>query len=312
MSLRRWWIRMMWGLSCGILAGCVGTVGGGVSSAQNAFTRLGSTLTIDRLVTTAGTSSLGGHSTSSDYFGRALIKNGSSLYAMTFRFTLNKQNDLAAYFSNFQILRLVLLGGFANAVPLVTTPVTVTVPSGHNAANNNLVLADAALRAATFDLQLTGSAYLTRITSAGIVVADDFRTMAGGDDGAFFFIAQKASSIPSAANEDLVAPFTLVDFSVGAQGGLRFEDLWNFSSVGAGGGGEEAFRMTTPAGARREGEFRLVDSASGIFVFGFDATVGDGAPTASQGVEGCLLLSPDRELLLAYDLTGATYWAGSR
>lgn len=294
-----------------LLPGCGGVGAGAVSKTMNAFTRAGAPLTIDRLVADAG--ALGAASTQQTYYGRALVRNGGDLYGLTFRFTLNKQSNIAAYFSNFQILRLVRLNGFLNAIPLVTSATTISVPSGHNAATNNLVLVDAALRTAKFDLNFGVNLYLPNIASAGFVTADDFRTIAGGNAGSFFFIAQKATSIPRAANQDLALPFTLVDFGVNASGALNFRELWSFSSIGgAGGGGYEPFRMTTPGGGRQEGEFQLVDSESGFFVFGFDATPGDGTPTASHGLEGALLLSPDRQLLLAHDLTHAAYWAGSR
>ncbi len=298
-------------LSCAIsltLAGCGSVGAGGASKMMNAFTRIGTPLTIDALVAGAGT-----FSTQQTYYGRALVKNGADLYGMTFRFTLNKESNLSAYFSNFQVLRLVLLNGFMNALPLISSPTTISVPSGHNPATNHLALVDAAVRTAKFDLNFGANTYLRNIASAGIVVADDFRTIAGGNNGSFFFIAQKATSIPRAASTDLAQPFTLIEFGVNASGTLNFRDLWSFSSINGGGGtGYEPFRMTTPEGSRQEGEFQLVDSESGIFVLGFDATPGDGTPTASHGLEGIFLLSPDRQLILAYNLTNAAYWAGSR
>lgn len=298
-------------LSCALsisLAGCGSVGAGGASKTMNAFTRIGRPLSIDALVAGAGT-----FSTQQTYYGRALVKNGSDLYGMTFRFTLNKQNDLSAYFSNFQVLRLVLLNGFMNAVPLISSATTISVPSGHNTATNSLTLVDAAVRTAKFDLNFGANAYLRNIASAGIVAADDFRTIAGGDDGSFFFIAQKATSLPRASTTDLAQPFTLIEFGVNASGSLNFRDLWSFSSLaGSGGTGYESFRMTTPEGSRQEGEFQLVDSETGIFVLGFDEAPGDGTPTASRGLEGTFLLSPDRQLILAYNLTNAAYFAGSR
>lgn len=296
--------------------GCGEGAGSGVGATLNAFTRGGSPLSIDALVANVGITSSDiaiPAATSQIYYGRALIKNGGTLYGMTFRFTLNKQSDSAAFFSNFQILRLVLLNGFANAAPLLTGTTTISVPSGYNAGTNGLSLVDLVARTARFNLNFGANAYLPQITSAGIIVSSDFRTIVGGDDGAFFFIAQKATGLESSTSQDLIAPFSLVEFGVNSAGSLTLSNFWSFSGiVGLGGGGYPPFRMTTSEGAVKEGEFQLVDSSSGVFVWGFDATAGDGSPTATSGLEGVILLSPDRQLLLAYDLANFTYWAGSR
>lgn len=294
------------------LTSCGGTAGRGASSFLNSLTRTGQVLTIDQLVADIGTSGVTPASTSQQYYGRALIKNGFNLYGATFRMTLNKDSSINAYFSNFQILRLVILSGFNNAVPVVTSTLTVNVPTGYSGSTNALTIRDGALRTANFNLDFLSNTYLSDVTSAGIVVSHDFRTIVGGDDGNFFFIAQKASSLESSALQDFTQIFTLIDFSVSSSGGLSFRDLWNFSSAGGGGRGYEAYRMTTPEGSVKEGEFALVDSSSGVFVFGIDATTGDGTPTSAGRLDGVMLLSPDKQLMLSYDLTNGSYWAGSR
>nr|BFD63642.1 hypothetical protein BdHM001_23230 [Bdellovibrio sp. HM001] len=54
------------------------------------------------------------------------------------------------------------------------------------------------------------------------------------------------------------------------------------------------------------------DSAAGIFLFGYDSSVGNGTPTADGPIHGIFTMSPDKNYILGYDLVGGVYFAGSR
>lgn len=294
----------------GLTGGCGKTAGSGISSLSNPFTRVGSALTIDSLVSAVSGSSTSLSTTSQTYYGRAVIKNGSFVYGATFKFSIHKQSDSAAYFSSFQILRLVVLNGMSSAIPVVTSPLTVGVGSGYSLGSNSIAILGALDRTANFNLSFSNHTYLSDVTSAAFVASDDFRTIVGGDNQSFFFIAQKASSLGSVTTAQMEQRFSLVEFHISGFGSLTFADLWTFSSSGVGGNGYSAYRATTATGSVREGEFNLVDATGGLFVFGSDSSPGNGTPTADGAVSGAFLLSPDGQLILGYDLENSLYWAG--
>lgn len=289
---------------CGafFLSACEPLAGVSGSGLVNPFTRSGVSLKIEDL-TTGNT----------QYYGRALIRDGGILYGATLSFQLRPQGSQGAYFANFRILRMIIFSGLMSATPTVTSPQNLSVPSSFNLGLNSLVIRDPSARRANFSLSFASNLYLRDLSEAVILVSDDFRSLVGGDSTYFHFIAQKAPAMGTVSSADLDSIWSTTDFRVSSVGDLTLGVSSQLQNLGVGGLGLTAFRVSTSNGILRAGEFNLVDAASGLFALSLDLNPSaNGTPRGNGGVDGAFLLSPDGQLLLGYDIRNSFGFAGGR
>lgn len=290
--------------------------GGGGSDAAagstdtNKFTSAGTNISIDGI-----TSSLSGSSvttlTTQTYYGRFFSKSGGSYYAGSVHFTLNKNDNTTAYFSNFFLDRMVQLTAYNTNSVIVNSATDLVAPGAYNATTNSIQIQDASKRYVSFKLDFGNNANIADIPNAGIIFSKDFSTMIGGDNSTFFFIAQKASSLPGSLVSDLLTSWKYVNFSVTNGPVFTLINTGSFSVSGTGGNGLTAFTGSNSAGSVFQGETTINDSGAGIFLYGYDSTPG-GTPTADGTVDGGFLLSPDKQYILGFDFISRNYFGASR
>lgn len=296
-----------------VLSGCSGSSGGpSTSSSTNKFTSSGSAITIDSITSSVSGSSLTAQATSQVYYGRVLYVSGSNLYAASIHFTLNKDSSTAAYFSNFSLDRLVQVSSITAATAVVSSPMDLNVTAAYNSSTNGLSITNATSRFVRFNLDFGDNTHFADVTNAGVIFSSDFSTMVGGNNSSFFFIAQKASSMASVSNSDLVATWSLANFTVSGAGSISVSSTSSVSVSGTGGHGLNAFTGINSNVGAFKGEVTLNDSGTGVYLFGYDTSGGSGTPTADGQVDGGFLLSPDKQFILGYSIYDGVYFAASR
>ncbi len=294
------------------IAGCSGAGGTSAATASNAFTSAGSDLTMDKITSAASGSSVSSLATSQLYYGRVLYKSGGNTYAAAIHFTLNQDTVSTAYFTNFFLDRLVQVSAVTASSPIVTTSTDMVVSSSYNASLNGLSIAGASSRFVRFSLDFGNNTYFADIVNAGVIFSRDASTMVGGNNASFFFIAQKAASLPSASLTDLSSTWSLANFLVNTSGVISVTSTSSVGIAGVGGHGLTSFKGTNSVSGAFEGEVALNGASAGIFILGFDSTPGNGIPTHDGFVDGAFLLSPDKNYLLGYNTLNAVYFAASR
>lgn len=294
-----------------IIAGCSGGGGGGGGgggSASNKFTASSAPLTVDDMVSPA--KSAAGILTSTTYYGRVLYTSGGHLFGASIHFTLNKNNGTTAYFTNFYLDRLVQVTAYNSATAIVTTSTNLNVPGSYNSGTNGVSIGSATSRFVNFNLDFGDNTNFADISNAGVIFSSDFSTMVGGNNLSFFFIAQKASSLPAVSSSDIQSSWSLANFTVNGSGSIVLASTSTVSVAGTGGHGLLAFTGSS-GGSSFAGETSLTDSGTGVFIFGFDSTP-VGTPSADGTLDGAFLLSPDKKFILGYDDVNAQYFAASK
>lgn len=298
-------------LAAFVLTACSGGGGGGGSGAltsSNKFSASGTPITIDDIVSASKASAPA--STSATYYGRVLVSDSGTLYGASIHFTLNKHDATTAYFSDFYVDRLAQLTGYDSATGLITTPSDLGVSGVYNALTNSISIANASSRFVSFNVDFGDNTHFDDISNAGVVFSSDFSTMVGGNNLNFFFIAQKASSMPSVSATDIKTSWNLANFTVSG-GTILFTSTSSVTVGGTGGHGLIAFSGSDSLGTSFGGETSLADAGTGIFVFGFDSTP-TGTPSADGTLDGVFLLSPDKSYVLGYDDMNGNYFAASK
>jgi hypothetical protein len=289
-------------LSCGQIGG------GGASSFANKFTALGTNLTLDSVTTPAF---LG----STSYYGRVLFKNSGLVYSGSFHFNLVKNDDSAGYFSGFFLDRLVLLAGMNSSVPIVTSSINLSVGPSYNATSNALLITNAERRYVGLNIDFgNNTGILTDVINAAAVFSSDFSTFVGGDNSTFFFIAQKATSLPAVTVADFNKAWAVIDFSVSGFGQLTLREFSKIAFSGIGSLGYNVFKGKNVfnGSLAYAGEMNITDSASGACGLSFDATPDGGDPIGGSGsVDGAFLVSPNKDFILGFDSRKNYYFAGS-
>ncbi len=302
----------------GLITACSGggSSGGGGGGTINKFTAVGTPITADAMVSAYSVSSVNlavPLSTSQAYYGRALMKDGADIYAMAFHFTLNKNDANTAYFSNFFIDYLTQVTGYTTSSNVITTPAQVTLTSmAYNILTNSVQIADASKRFVNFSIDFSDNTHLDDISNAAVIFTTDFNTMVGGDDTTFFFIAQKASSLPASTIADLFGTTNLVNFYIDNSGTIAIDSTSSVVVGGSGGTvGMTAFTGQNSISGAFQGEVVLNNSNTGAFVFGYDDDTGN-PPTVATPLIGAFLFSPDKKGVLGYDTISGLYFAASK
>jgi hypothetical protein len=117
--------------------------------------------------------------------------------------------------------------------------------------------------------------------------------------------------MPSLTLADILNSWGLVNFTVVTSGLIDVVSMSTVNVSETGGNGLTAFKGQTPGVVSFQGELGLVDSQSGIFIFGFDSQT-TGMPTAAGPIHGAFLMSPDKNYCLGLNASEGTYFAGSR
>jgi len=287
---------------------------GGSSTSTNKFTASGSPITTDAMVSAYASSSVvQPMSTSQVYHGRALMKDISGdIYAAAFHFTLNKNDSSTAYFTNFYIDYMVQVTGYVTSSNVVTSSTQITLASNtYSAMTNSVTIANASSRFVNFNIDFSNNTYLSDISNAGVIFTNDFNTMVGGDNASFFFIAQKASSLPTVTAADLLGTFKLVNFSIDGTGSIAIDSTSTVVVQGTGGSGYTAFKGQDSQGNSFQGELTLNNSNTGALVFGYDDDAGN-PPTVATAFVGAFLFAPDKSCVLGYDTTSSLFFAASK
>lgn len=294
------------------IAGCSDSSGGGSGSGgkQNSFTMSGNSVSIDGITSTGTSAELGAQSVQ-QYFGRVLIANSSNLYSGTFSFKLNKHSSTQAYFSDFSVDRLVQINSLSSVTPIITSPTDMTVNPAYSASGNSVTISSSTKRFVSLKIDFGNNTYFSDVPNAGVMFSNDLSTMVGGDNSSFFFIAQKATSIPSVSISELVNSWGLVNFTVDGGGTIDIVSTSTVTVGGTGGNGLTAFKGQTPGVAAFQGEAALIDPVGGVLAFGFDDST-TGTPTAYGPIHGVFLISPDKQYMLGLNADQGTYFAGSR
>lgn len=290
-------------IACSDGGGGGGTGVGGTTN-TNKFTMTGSTaLTVDAITSSK--------SASTTYYGRALMASGGNLYGASFHFTLNKNTATTAYFSDFFLDRFVTVTAYNSATAQVTSSTNLSVTASYNATTNGLSITNATSRFVGFNINFGNTTYLQNISNAAVMFSNDFTTMVGGDNSTFFFIAQKASSMPNATSTDTQSSWGLANFTVSNSGNIAVSSTSTVNVSGTGGNGLVAFKGTSSDGTTFQGESSMTDAGTGLFMFGFDGG-SHATPTADGRLDGAFLLSPDKSYMLGYDKMDGIFFAGSR
>lgn len=292
-----------------------GGSGGGSSTSTNKFTASGTPITADAMVSAYATSSIFKPLAvaQQDYYGRALMKDtGGTVYAAAFHFTLNKNDSSTAYFSDFYIDYMTEITGYATSTDVVTSPTLITLTSNsYNAMTNSVSIANASSRFVNFNIDFSNNPYLSSISNAGVIFTNDFNTMVGGDNASFFFIAQKASSLPTVSAGDLLGTFKLVNFSISGAGSIAIDSTSTVKVEGTGGSGYTAFTGQDSQGNSFQGELTLNNANTGALMFGYDNNGGT-PPTVTSSYAGAFLFAPDKSCVLGYDTASSLFFAASK
>lgn len=250
------------------------------------------------------------------YYGRVLFKsNGGQLYGAAIRFDLNTNSSSTAFFSNFYLDRLVLFVNMTTAIPIVTSPVNLNVNPSYSYLTNGLSISNVTSRYVGFNIDFGNNANFTSdVMSAAAIFTRDFSTFVGGDNSSFFFIAQKASSLPVVTSGDLFGEWIMLDFGVTGHGTLDIGSPSRLAAGGIGGTGYTIFKGSNISNSLiYGGEFYLTDSGTGAVGLGYDSTPPfDSTITMDGTVDGAFLLSPSKKFILGFDARNNRYFAGSR
>lgn len=299
-------IRIQFILSCSG-GGSSDTAGGGDT---NKFTMSGSDITIDGITSSASGLSVQPMSTSQTYYGRFFSTDGINYFAGSVHFTLNKNDNSSAYFSNFYLDRMVQLTGYTTNTVIVSSSTNLLAPGAYNATTNSLQIQNAATRYIGFKIDFGNNTYLADVPNALVLFSRDFSTMIGGDNATFFFIAQKASSLPPASISDLTTTWKYINFSISLGPVITLGNTGVVTVGGIGGHGLSAFNGSTN-GTSFQGEVGLNDSTSGISIYGYDSGAHN-PPMADGTADGGFLLSPDKNYFLGFSFSARSYFGGSR
>jgi hypothetical protein len=233
------------------------------------------------------------------------------VYGASVHFSLNKESDSYAYFSDFYLDRLVRYDSYSGATSIVTTSTNLSVASAYSS-TNVLRIRSSTSRFIAFSVDFGNNTYVSDIVDAGVIFSSDFTTMVGGNNSTFFFIAQKASSMASVSSADIQTTWLLANFAVDSTGLASVSSTASVTPSGTGGRGLLAFTGQNSSTGAFKGETALTDSGVGAFVFGFDTSGGSGTATADGTIDGAFLLSPNKDFLLGYNFLNDRYFAASR
>ena len=289
-------------------------------SGSKSFADSGSSITIDDIVNGSSTSALVDDSdlmyvaTSSDaayYYGRFIYDAYDSIYCGAVKFKVNKENDSAAYFSDFSLEYMAEVTSIESTSSVVSSSTDLEVDDEYNSSYNHIEIEDAADRFVAFDLNFGNNAYFGDIYNAGVIFSSDFSTMAGGDDENFFFIAQKVDSQPNVSTSAITGNWNIVNFTVSNSSGNIYVDSTSSVSVGGTGGNSfTAFTGTNSDSGYFDGELALTDAEAGCFVFGYGS--GSDTPTATGTIDGGFIVSADQSLAVGIDINNYIYFAAER
>lgn len=285
------------------VTGCGPTQSDGLSLLTNEFAGVGPAMSIASI-------------SEETYYGRVLFRsNGGQLYGAAIRFDIDTNSSSTAFFSNFFLDRLVLFVNMTTAVPVVTSSVNLSVPTSYSYASNGLSISNITSRHVGFNINFGDNTNFTSdVLNAAAVFTRDFSTFIGGDNSSFFFIAQKASSLPTVSAGDLLDSWLMLDFGVSGHGVLSIGSPSRLVAGGIGGAGYTIFKGANAAGAGLYGgEYYLTDAGAGAVALGYDSTGPfDSSITMDGTVDGAFLLSPSKKFLLGFDARNNRYFAGSR
>lgn len=271
-----------------------------ISSFDNEFTSTGTALSISKIA-------------DEKYYGRVLFRSAGNLYGAAISFNLNTNDAQTAYFANFSLDRLVLFVNITTAITIISSPVDLSVPGSYSFASNGLSISDTLSRYVGFNINFGNNANITDVFSAAAVFTRDFTTLVGGDDSTFFFIAQKASSLPTVTESDLLGRWYMIDFGVTGFGNIQLGSLSRLTAGGTGGAGHTIFTGINITGERvYGGEFKMTDSGVGASGLGYDSTPTGDDITMDGTVDGVFLLAPSKKFILGFDARNDRYFAGSR
>lgn len=282
---------------------CIGGGGGGSSSGGSSsvsFNGSGS-ISIDDIVDD------GSKSTSALYYGRFAYYDGTNLYGGAIHFTINKQDNSSAYFSDFYLDSFARLDTFTSSTSIVSSSENLNISVGYGSSTNSVTISSSTSRFVDMNMDFGNNTHFGDVVNAGVVFSSDLSTMVGGDDDTFFFIAQKASSQPASSIANVKASWSIFNFTVSAGGTIYADSTSSVSVSGTGGNGYTAFTGNNSVNGYFDGEISLADSPSGLFIFGYG--IGSGTPTATAAA-GLFLMSTDNRFVLGIDVTDGTYFAG--
>ncbi len=288
-----------------------GSSGGNASiESTNGFTSDGSPLTVNRMVENPSSSSL---STATDYYGRFVAEDDSgNLFVGTAHFTLNREDDNTAYFSDFYLDYFARVTGYNSSTTIQGSSSDLGVPVGYNSNTNSVTIANSSQRIMSFSVDFTDNSNINDVNAATMVFSTDFTTMVGGASD-FFFVAQKASAHSTASIDDLDGAWGLVNFTA-ASGEMTIDSFAQVVATGTGGNDLQAFTgQNESGGAPYGGEYDIVDANAGAFAFGFDLEYQAGdTPTASGDIHGIFLQSPDKNVLFGVNSLESIIFAATR
>lgn len=282
-----------------ILAGCGGGASVGASTVNtNKFSMSSRAMTADDIAPHA--------ITTQDYKGTMVSYDAGShtVGVSSIAFTV-ENNGTEIFFKTFSIDKLstVADSNVAGApVPDIATN-KVCFSNGAHGASNYIQISDGANRLVKFSAPihdgLCTSGNVSDITEAGILYSNDFSTFVGGDNGTFFFMAQKATATPTYSLADVTGNYPLLWFGVNTGTGAISTNVTQMSpkvSVGNG----------TWSGIS-SGAIALPEPSVGAYLYSDTAATG-------SGVAGAFIMSPDKLFLLGVDLTEGypLYFAASK
>lgn len=249
------------------------------------------------------------------YYGRVLFRSqGGQLYGAAIRFDLNTNSSSTAFFSHFYLDRLVLFVNMTTAVTLISSPVNLNVTPSYSFGGNGLSISNVTSRHVGFNINFGDNTHFSDLVSAAAIFTRDFSTFVGGDNSSFFFIAQKASSMPAVTSGDLLGEWIMMDFGVNGHGVLDIGAPSRLAAGGIGGAGHTVFKGANIANILiYGGEYYLTDAGTGAVGLGYDSTPPyDSTITMDGTVDGAFLLSPSKQFVLGFDARNNRYFAGSR